>query len=269
MKTGMLANSRGQTLIQVMIAGAIAGIIIMTMVTAQTAMTRQAAQMSEKMASLDLQRTITMTLASPGACNLMLTDSPPAAFNPTSINAKTVPAMKFTKVPLSGTAGSPSVVAVSGTTPASPMSNTVFVKNIEIKDLACVPGPCSATSHAFSGNLTVELDQSRLVMALAPLKFPVTFSSTGGSGSQTLKTCNLANAGGAGAPGTTAGSPCTTSESVTTCTINGVTGPACNPLGPSQTTTYTMNGIVVTGGGPGGRCCLVANVNGIPVCNPF
>lgn len=64
----VLKNQRGQGLIQVIVAAAIMGIIMFSMMTAQIYQIKENKAIAEKLAAIDFQRTITQALSDPAAC---------------------------------------------------------------------------------------------------------------------------------------------------------------------------------------------------------
>jgi hypothetical protein len=90
--------------------------------------------------------------------------------------------------------------------PASAMSESLTVSSIALTDVVCNPAPCSATTNKYNGNLTVSFNPAKLIIGLAPLKFPIIFSTPGNAGSQTISGCFGGNNVGMG--GTTQNPTC-------------------------------------------------------------
>lgn len=187
-------NSQGQSLVQVLVAVGILGIVLGTFTTMMANQQRGATQAGQKMASLDLQRVVTTALSDPsGVCNYMVTNASTMTFNPMTVGSASPPSFSFPNIPTKGVAGAPPLVAVSTTSPASLLSTSLFVNAITIKDLQCVPSPCTPATNQFSANLTLGYDQTKLVQPMIEPKFPVTLSTISAGPLQQLKGCTSGN----------------------------------------------------------------------------
>ena len=136
-------RERGQSMVQVLIAIGIMGIVAAGFSSMIGNQQRSMTQVEQKMATLDMERTITAARQDPtGVCTFMVNNPTLAPIDPLALPS----AISFTQIPVKAVVGSPSVVQVSSTVPASPLSNSLFVSSIALTDLVCIPTPCTATS---------------------------------------------------------------------------------------------------------------------------
>jgi Tfp pilus assembly protein PilV len=178
-------SQAGTSLIQVLIALGIMGIVSVGFATMMVNQQRQATQLTEKLASLDVVRVVTSSLSDGSVCTFMLTNGGPIVINPMAI----APIPAFASLPSRGAVGSTPVAVADGVTPASPMSTRLAVNSIQFKDLACATLPCTPTSNEFTANLQLDFNQAKLTISLAPLKFPVLIATVGPPGAQTIASC--------------------------------------------------------------------------------
>jgi hypothetical protein len=175
----LVSNSRGQSLIQVMVSAAIMGILAMAFVSMLSTQQRQTSQLSQKLASLDVERTITAALADGTVCNYMLAAKPQVtSLNPTSLPAPTTVITPFVEIPMTASATAPpaAIIAIPPVA-ASPMSPSLFIGSIGLTGVVC-SGSCATTTPQFNGKIVVGFDNThnQLVIPLAPLSFPVIFT---------------------------------------------------------------------------------------------
>lgn len=195
-------------MIQVLMSLGLMSIVTYTSSSMIHNLQRQNSQITQKLAALDIQRNLTSLFAdSSNICNFMVANRAPQTFNPTTVGSSSPPSISFAEIPSKGLAGAPPAFAVSGTVPASHLSNQLIVSSIALKDFECIPSPCTADTAQFRANMTVEFDPSNLVIGLMPLKIPVTLASVGLPGSKVLSSCQgETSAGGGSVPsGTTCG----------------------------------------------------------------
>jgi Tfp pilus assembly protein PilV len=255
-----LKNERGESLIQVMIAAAIAFIVIAAVTSIMANQQKQISQTNQKLASLDLLRVVSTALADTPACTYMITQPPQPAFDPLAVGTANSPVFNLQRIPSTSLPGGPIAIKVSSTESASPLSNSLFVQSITVGDLSCGTAACTATSNTFSANVTVTFDSAKLITQLHPLKFPILFHTTGPANSQ-----SIANCGGGSAPSCAADTisfcdlPATTSGAVTgtcaspttgTCSYSCTLGTWTNPSSNSCTAgrKWTSVGAAVLNG---------------------
>lgn len=166
----LFVNSRGQSLISVLISVAIMGILITIMTAMFESQNREMRAMREKLSSADLTRVLTQTLANPSVCsslfastNLVTPGSIP--FDASSVSYPYVIPIK--SIPAAGVVSGGQASALSSTLVLSPQSGNPSGLQLVFTN---------ATTAAFQ----VNFDQSKLVRAIQNLSFPVVTTVSGG-----------------------------------------------------------------------------------------
>ncbi|MGZ3722637.1 MAG: PulJ/GspJ family protein, partial [Bdellovibrionales bacterium] len=181
-------NQNGQSLVQVMVAAAIMGVIMMAMVSSQTMQSRENTALTEKLSSLDLQRSLTSAESNSASCSKLF--DPANAVNPsdltfdaTSVTSAAPHIIPLKQIPGIGTAPP---VLVQNSQPSS-LSQNLFVPagGIQVK----VSSPTSAT-------LVVGFDQTRLVRSIHNLELPLSLRSTGPLNATTAAGCQTGTSSG-------------------------------------------------------------------------
>ncbi len=192
----VLKNSRGQSLVQVLVSVGIMGILIAAMASMQENQTRENRALSEKLAANDLVRAATSTLSGT-ACNLLFTapgnviggnltiPSTVSPNNPFVINLQSIPTSLGPPITTIATIGQP----------PSPLSNTLIVLP--------AAGIQLSVTDVSTANLLVNFDQTKLVRTIHNLSFPLNLSvdsankivscSTTAMGSANLTLCDGSN----------------------------------------------------------------------------
>ncbi|MGZ3722108.1 MAG: hypothetical protein ACXVA9_04205 [Bdellovibrionales bacterium] len=183
-----LGNS-GQALIQAIVAVAILGIVMAGFSTMMSSQSRQTQTLNQKLAQIDLLRVLSSTMSDVNVCTYILVNPPPLPFDPQNIPTKPALAFPVTKVPVSGSATAATLFVADGKTHASPMTDALVIKSMEFTDIVCGATPCLATTNLFTANFQIDFDGTKLNMPLAPLKFPVSFITTGPAGAQKVSAC--------------------------------------------------------------------------------
>jgi Tfp pilus assembly protein PilV len=195
-----LKNSKGQSLVQVMVAAAIMGIIMMAMVSTQTMQSRENRSLSEKLAILDFQRLLTSSLADPAVCTFLLTNAGPVRFSAAQVQPNSSPApIDLGNQLLAGAVASAPAIARVNEAP-SPLSLNVVVQSIQLTNIKC-EAPCAnpAASDQFVGTVQVNFVPNRLVRALAPASSRVLLQTQNVGGNKEVQSCLVAaSAGGSG-----------------------------------------------------------------------
>jgi hypothetical protein len=157
---------------------------------------RYAADLNDKLSSLDVQRNLTSVFNATSVCTYMTTNAALAPFDPVDASTLDIP---FASIPSRAVASAEPAVVSDSATPASPLSLRLAASSIHLKNFACAPSPCSSTSNQFTANVEVQFAPTDGHAALASLIFPAQLTSTGPAGAQTLNTCtiNAGNGGGA------------------------------------------------------------------------
>jgi hypothetical protein len=193
-----LKNQHGQTLVQVMIAAAIMGVIAMAFASMIVAETRQNRGLAEKLAAMDFQQQLTRTFADGSLCTSLLAPTgAPVTFNlpsgggnlatPLSLN------LAFTSVPIS--ASSPKTPLVTASTVVSPISPTLFAAAAPSTfQVTNIIGANNGTTGTFTASFQVNFDQTKLVQPLRPATTQISLQTTGGAvGTQTITGCTSAS----------------------------------------------------------------------------
>ena len=185
-----LSNSRGQSLIQVLIGVAIMGVIATGIASMQATQARESSALAEKISALDLARIVTATETDGQACTALFAPGnviSPASlvFDATSVSQSAPFVVTVRSVPGVGT--SPAVVTENSL--VSPMSSSLFVpaNNIQVR-----------VTSAHSGDLVISFDRNRLKRSIHDVSVRLNLTSTGPMNSRTLTGCN-----GAGPTGLT------------------------------------------------------------------
>lgn len=186
----ILANQRGQSLIQLMISMAISGVVMMALITVTSTEAKQSAAMQQKLAALDLQRTLTAALQDGSICSYIVATTSVPAFDPLTFSAPGEHLfMRMSSIPSSVTPGAIPLVVADNQTAVSPIDDSVTAQSIAIDDVQCNPRPCTGDTTDYTANITVTLTSQSLLSPLQPLKFPVTLKSTGTTGKQVMGAC--------------------------------------------------------------------------------
>lgn len=153
-----MKNEGGEALVQVIIAAAVGITIMMAIVGMQVNQSRENRAITEKLASIDLQRAITSVLSNPVSCaKLLAPENVVGGKSSLTINAKNISEAHPKIITLVRIAG-----AEVGKL-ASPMSSTLSITRSNGIELH-VTSPTTAT-------LTVNYDQASLVRSLPDLTF--------------------------------------------------------------------------------------------------
>ncbi len=185
-------GQKGQSLIQSLASLAILSIVVLIFAAMMTNQQKQTAMLADKLASLDLQRVITGTLADGSVCTQLFAGAVPVQINPTNLPATIFPTLN--QIPSSTAVGAQPAVTTIGTIAASPLSNRLFVRALSIERLECAISPCTPSTSAFKAEIVVAFDDTRSAGTISPLRFPVFLGTVGPPGIQTVNTC--AGAGG-------------------------------------------------------------------------
>lgn len=159
----MTKNSRGQSLVQVLVAVAVSTVLLMAMVTSQVNQARENRGLTEKLASIEAVRLATAMLNSPVACgNLFapanLVDPSDIPFDTTGLSPATPKVIRLKAVPYANFNAGESLVPLSPTLKLA--SETDSPAGIQV----VVTGPNTA-------DLQLNFDQSALVRGLPNLEF--------------------------------------------------------------------------------------------------
>ncbi len=214
---------RGFSLIEVMVVTGILSVTLTVVASVFSSQQRLTSQLADKLASLDLARTLSGTLAGGNVCTFMIGNAPPYTFDPSNMAGVNVP--PFAQIPSRPQAGAMPALVADGVIAASPNSTRLVATSIRIANVNCAVQPCTPTSNSFNADLLVTFDSTKTTAPIAPLAFPIVLSTTPGAGGQTLSTCTYTV--GAAVPGTI---DRTMIESVAQSCIGAASSPACLPV---------------------------------------
>ena len=157
------------------------------MASMMTAQSREVRALSEKLVSLDFQRSLTSYLANPATCNALfaasnLVNSGAIPFNATSITSTDPYVFALKQIPSGGGAA----LAIAGET-LSPMSNSLKL----LPTTAATPGIqiMVASISPPTATLRINFDQTSLVRAIHNLEFPLHLTISGVPGATTITGC--------------------------------------------------------------------------------
>lgn len=177
-------NARGFSLIEVLVAAAIMGIVALGMATMFANMITQSRALNEKLAELETQRWATEALGNAKTCKDALTLPSAITFDSASIP---------TSIPLPAasisTAGG--AVATVGQV-ASPTSPTLFVAAIDLANIQNAGAPDSWT-----GEVQIRFDDTKLVRSLRPASVRIGFETDPASppNAKKIEACGLTGSG--------------------------------------------------------------------------
>jgi len=197
-----VVNQRGLTLIEVLVLSAILAFVLVSFIATMTSQQRQSSQLSDKIAAIDLERSLHGIFADANVCTFLLSTVPMTPFDPMNLPAATIP--DFPSIPSRAAAGAAPLVEANGTTLVSPLSQRLVATAVRIRNLACAFPPCTPTSNEFDAQLAVEFDNTKTAGPVAPVLLPIRLTTAGGAGAQTPNGCvlNAAAGGGGGGGGT-------------------------------------------------------------------
>lgn len=191
----MINSQNGMSIVEVMIAIGIMGIMAAGMASLQSGQMKEAKAVGEQLASLELQRTLTQVIASGAVCQFIFNDSANSSgLSATPPNATfTIPAtyplanaFTLTKIPSTASATSP--VAAQVNQVASSYSNSLTVASIAV-DITGV-----GANNQFNANLIVSFNAPSArpgspVRQIKPISLPVILQSTVSGSTATVTNC--------------------------------------------------------------------------------
>ena len=186
----VLKNSRGQSLIQVLISIGIMGLLTLGMVTLQQLQGKENKALTEKLAVLDAQKLVSATLADGSVCTYHITRMPNHSFQAADVTPTTVPApINLGNDFLAGaTNTSPAIITVGQS--ISPLINNLVATSIQLTNIRCRP-PCTnpLTSDVFTADFEINFDTTSLVRAIKPIISPTTIQTVTSGGTKTIIGC--------------------------------------------------------------------------------
>lgn len=187
----MIKNANGQSIIQVMMAVGISGIVLTAIATMQVNQQREAQALFEKIASAEVARSISSSLAKPDEfCNGMFApgnfvNSSDHTFSSASFPKK----IAFKSIPMTN---------LNVGAPASALSATLKLASGN----ATSPGIQLVVNSATQATLELNYDASSVVRGLRPLQFPnIPIVTSGPAAALKIDGCGTGPAGGGGGGG--------------------------------------------------------------------
>lgn len=185
----MKMNNFGMGLTQVIVAIGITSVLISAMVALTTNQARENRALTEKLAALDLQRSVISTVSDPAICTHIVVHGATTTFNASLVNTATPPPPIDLGTILYATATPPGPKIAEVGTIASPISSSLKVSSIEIADISCV-APCDPLlTSSFNAVIRVNFDISQSVRSIAPAMASVILQTTGAGATKTITGC--------------------------------------------------------------------------------
>jgi|GEM_PF-5492975 len=194
MWTNPLGNQRGN-LVGTLVALGITSVLILAIFSIMDHLYSENKALSEKMAALDLQRTITQALSNPAICGAMFASSnlvTPTSLPFDSTSIATNPYTFALREISSG--GSATALAVAGE-PAGLMSSSLSLLKADAKPTSGITIRVTSMSPP-SGLLLVNFDQQKLVRSIRNLSFPLSFNVSGPADKTMITGCAGSASGG-------------------------------------------------------------------------
>ncbi|MGZ3773286.1 MAG: type IV pilus modification PilV family protein [Pseudobdellovibrionaceae bacterium] len=161
----------GQSLVEVLVGAGIMSIVIMGLMSMLTSQQKETKALTEKLASLDLEKLLIASLADGTICTAELTNSatnPSAPYSIDTTNAAA--AINLTSLHSSAAAGAP--VLVSNGTTASALSSSLVVSGITVSNFINTGVP-----DRYLANIQVKYKPGQLVRPLKPIVIKVNIST--------------------------------------------------------------------------------------------
>jgi len=162
-----LKCQKGQSLVQVLVATAIVGILTLSIITMMTSFYRETAALQQKLAAMDLEKLLIASLANGQVCKYVLNNPTSLTFNSQSL-PQTITLPNTTPLYTNINAGpTPGAVAARVGDPASPVSNSLVVQSIQLLISAGANG-------RYLGNWLVNFDPAKVVRGIRPVSISTT-----------------------------------------------------------------------------------------------
>ncbi|PWU14723.1 MAG: hypothetical protein C5B49_12715, partial [Bdellovibrio sp.] len=156
----------GQTFIQVLVSLGLLSILTLSILTGQAFESAETIALAEKLAALDLKRTLTAALADGKVCSFVLND---LSLNPggrrtfninlvTATNPQVIPLATTTPLYASIDNGTPGPIVTQATLPASVLSSTLTVSSIQLSIGTCATSTCLGSWVVAFGNSSSALN---------------------------------------------------------------------------------------------------------------
>lgn len=166
-------NERGQSLVQVLVSIAIAGIVMASFSSMMVNQQREARALTEKLAASDLEKTAIAALADGTICNYVLNSPTPLTFNAAAVAAGNPQIIQVNR-PLyasliPGTPPTPGPVIAQVGRLASGFSSTLEVNSVELR-------VTSGTGNSYVANWEIGFDNMKTIRAVKPASVSTTIT---------------------------------------------------------------------------------------------
>lgn len=154
---------------------------VMTIMANQAQETRA---MTEKLAALDIQKSLIATMSKANVCSFNIGLTHPV-FDAT---AATIPPIDLGNTLYSGGTNTTPALVRTGAV-ASTLSPNLVVETIRLNNIHCDPGPCTVANNTFLADVELVLRSAGLVRSMAPVKSQITLTTTGSGAAKTITGC--------------------------------------------------------------------------------
>jgi hypothetical protein len=220
----LLRNSRGQSLVQVLIASAMGIVVMLVIATIQTNQARENQALSEKMASNDFQQQMFRSFQDGSLCTSLLTglqfDSTHAVTGDPNQPVINIPSSVLT-IPVSLASGAPPLVTVGKV--VSPLAISVISGGQNPFQVTNLVGSSSGGAGSFNGSFVANYDATKLKRSMRGASVQLTLKTTAVGTTQTVASCSMTGAGACWVQGP-----------------NGLTATTCGNIGIGTTTPGSL-----------------------------
>lgn len=178
-------NQRGFGLVQVLVTVAIMGIVLTAVATMMVTQMQETKAMTEKLAALDFQKSLTSNFAKAGVCSFNLKRASVQIFD-SSVNP--IPNLTLDSALYSGNSINHPIFVQVGKA-ASPISPVVIVESIVLSNIRCNTMPCAPATNDFKADIEVRFSDAGLVRSMRPAKTEITLTTTGATSFKTFDGC--------------------------------------------------------------------------------
>jgi type II secretory pathway pseudopilin PulG len=209
-------NSRGQSLVQVLVGMVIMGILMVGFTSMMVNQQRETRALSEVLASMDLQRTLMISMSDGLVCKYVLNNPTVLKFNSNAVTPTTPQYISVNQ--LFSVPGPNAPVVAEVDKQASPYSHSLYVKSIKLKIT-------SGTGSNFLGTWLVDFDATKSVRPVKPAQVTTTLTVDVSSPTAAKITACQDSCGGGGGGG--GGGSCPDTQTYTTPGTVTWTKPSC------------------------------------------
>ncbi|MCB9026422.1 MAG: type II secretion system protein [Bdellovibrionaceae bacterium] len=151
-------SQRGMSLIEVILSASIISIVLFGILSVQLTQNRESRYLSEKLASLEVERLMIGVLTSGNVCKAELTDPAINSLAPYTLNLGDLNAnnIEMTRIHSSSNPSSPILIEVG--TPASSMNRNLVVSSINVKGFSNTGMP-----NEYIAEFQISFDSSKLI----------------------------------------------------------------------------------------------------------